>query len=157
MSQNEITILLSIIAVLISIFNFILKPLRGGVNVLERISELEINVNQLSEKIIAINTRLDKHSESFIELLERMTVMETKMDLFWKIVENKMPSMLRMPTHLEMDLLLDKMTAGKLNYSEMNDLKMRLNDIVYNNEKDVMKIFVLARLEQLLTNANVSV
>ena len=39
----------------------------------------------------------------------RMTSLETKVDLFWKVVETNVGQLLKSPTHAEKDMLLDKL------------------------------------------------
>ena len=58
----------------------------------------------------------------------RMTKLETKVELFWNVVETNVGQLLKSPTHLEKDKLLDKLAHKELNIEEAETLRSILTD-----------------------------
>lgn len=88
-------------------------------------------------------------------LKERIGLLEMKIGLFWRLVEEHMSGMLKAPTHLEMDLLLDKLKAHTLTLPEATRLrwwlrKVYLEDEVADAQRRMTAILVLAAVESLI-------
>ena len=80
------------------------------------------------------------------KLTERITKVEVKNDLFWKALENKLADMLKSPTHLNKDILLEKFKLGLLNQEEMVVLSTILTE-EYNVCKSLPLAMLISRLE----------
>jgi len=80
------------------------------------------------------------------KLTERITKVEVKNDLFWKALENKLADMLKSPTHLNKDILLEKFKLGLLNQEEMVVLSTILTE-EYNVSKSLPLAMLISRLE----------
>ena len=77
------------------------------------------------------------------------------MGLFWRLVEEHMSGMLKAPTHIEMDLLLDKLKAHTLTLPESHRLRWWLQKVYLEDDRaDVQRrmtaILVLAAVEALI-------
>lgn len=85
---------------------------------------------------------------------ERLTAVETKTDLFWRVVETTIPKMLKSyPTHLDKDVLLDKFSRRELDYEEAARLRTILlceMETVEPNPNTIAYVLVLSRLEQII-------
>ena len=83
----------------------------------------------------------------------RMTSLETKVDLFWKVVETNVGQLLKSPTHAEKDMLLDKLAHQELNIEEAERLRSILTDEMQLKGRDNGTIayeLIIGRLEGLL-------
>jgi hypothetical protein len=78
---------------------------------------------------------------------ERITRLEVKNELFWKALENKLADMLKSPTHLDKDILLDKFKDGSLTPEETKILRTILTEEFNNKEKSFALALVISRLE----------
>lgn len=91
-----------------------------------------------------------------VVLAERLARIETKLDLFWKVVEQNIPRLLKRPTHKRMDDLLDKMSMGGLNgdHSEAKELILLLEEDLKQQDSTrvLATTLILARLHQLVEN-----
>ncbi len=56
-------------------------------------------------------------------LEQRIVSVETKVNLFWKVVETEIPRLLKAPHTEEFDGLLDKFQEKKADYDELKKLK----------------------------------
>ena len=59
-------------------------------------------------------------------LKERVGLVEMKMGLFWRLVEEHLSGMLKKPIHHRMDMLLDKLAAHTLTLPECYELRDEL-------------------------------
>lgn len=88
---------------------------------------------------------------------ERLTALETKMDIFWKAIEGKVVEMLKSyPSYIEKDTLLDKMAKMELNVEEAEKLRTILacefTAEKQDNGKKIAYTLTLARLEQIIVD-----
>jgi hypothetical protein len=84
---------------------------------------------------------------------KRMTSLETKVDLFWKVVETNVGQLLKSPTHTEKDMLLDKLAHQELNIEEAEKLRSILTDEMQIKGRDngtIAYALIIGRLEGLL-------
>ncbi len=90
--------------------------------------------------------------EQAVKLEGRLVRLETKIDLFWTAIEQNIPRLLKQPTHLLRDRLLDKMSKGDLSREEAKELMEDLkNDTEASDGTKVLALtLVLARLQQLV-------
>jgi len=63
-----------------------------------------------------------------IKITERLARIETKTNLFWGMVEEKLAGSLKQPTHKVKDDLLDKLTVKEINGEEIDELLDILRD-----------------------------
>jgi len=81
---------------------------------------------------------------------ERLAKLETKVEVFWKALETNLVNLLKLPTHLLMDELLDKLAANTLGRGERAQLSAILAERLQTEENTAMKVaisLVLARLK----------
>lgn len=85
---------------------------------------------------------------------ERISALETKTDLFWKIVETEVAERLKSPAHKRKDDLLDKMKAHSLTLEEAEELaeivKAEYNNPHERKHIELGYILVIGRLEQIM-------
>src|SRR5678815_1634110 len=62
-------------------------------------------------------------------LQERCSLLEMKMGMFWRMVEEHLSTMLKKPTHLEMDALLEKLRLHTLTLEECYRLRRWLHAV----------------------------
>lgn len=86
---------------------------------------------------------------------ERLSSLETKVDLFWKVVEDKVTQILKSPNYFDKDLLLDKMRDRSLSLKEAEALRTIMNEeISLNHSKHLLgSILIIARLEGIIAEA----
>ena len=60
------------------------------------------------------------------ELKDRMAKMETKVEIFWDTMRMKLTEMVKAPTHVRMDELLDKFAAKTASPDDLIELKEQL-------------------------------
>jgi hypothetical protein len=91
----------------------------------------------------------------YVKLSSRIVSLETKVELFWKVIEMRLPQMLMLkenPHPQYFNELLRKMQNSKLSLHEMKILKDMLSE--ENNEDEnslkLAKALLLGRLEQLI-------
>ena len=86
-----------------------------------------------------------------VQLRERLTAVETKIEVFWGVVTDNIKGLLKHPTELRKDELLDKLP--KLNEFEAVELKEILKEDLHRaNDKTDKLIYalVLARTEIII-------
>jgi hypothetical protein len=112
----------------------------------------EISIITLIGMICTVLSVAMLYFKSINSIDRRLTRLETKTDLFWGMVEREIPRLLKAPTHLEMDDLLDKMTVSKLTKKDA----IRLKDILEkemdgcNDDKILACTLLLVRVEQII-------
>ena len=88
-------------------------------------------------------------------LEERCSLLEMKMGMFWRLVEEHLSGMLKKPIHLEMDMLLEKLKNHTLTLSEARTLQAQLQktyldaEAVHAHEK-LVAILVMSAVEALI-------
>lgn len=90
-------------------------------------------------------------------LKERTSIIETKMELFWDVVESEIPRLLKsnpitqIPTRK--DVLLDKMSQGQLSGDEVTELETTISEDMkrgdYNRTITVVQLLILTRLRHM--------
>jgi hypothetical protein len=84
---------------------------------------------------------------------KRMTELETKVGLFWHVIETNVGQLLKSPTHTEKDLLLDKLAHKELDIPEAERLRSILTDEMQLKGRDngiIAYALIIGRLEGLL-------
>lgn len=84
---------------------------------------------------------------------ERIAKIETKVDLFWKAVEINVGQLLKSPTHIEKDMLLDKLAHRELTMPEAETLRSILTDEMQLRGRDngiIAYALIIGRLEGIL-------
>jgi hypothetical protein len=102
---------------------------------------------------------IQKQQERAIALEKRMTQIETKVDLFWKVVETNVGQLLKSPTHTEKDTLLDKLAHRSLDIPEAEKLRGILTDEMQLQGRSngvIAYALIIARLEQVLYELELS-
>ena len=84
------------------------------------------------------------------KMKERITSLETKIDLFWKAIENNVVTLLKTyPTNITKDVLLDKLTNDELTLEDAQLLRtILLGEMATAAEKKLAYVLIVARLEQ---------
>jgi hypothetical protein len=70
-----------------------------------------------TEKVYAIM------AQSISEINVRLSIIESKTELFWSNVEANLGKILKSPTHYDKDILITKLTEKRINLDELNELK----------------------------------
>lgn len=83
----------------------------------------------------------------------RITRLEVQSGIFWKALENKLADMLKSPTHLSKDILLDKFKDDCLDEAETMILRTMLTE-EYNKKKTLELSMFISRLETRLQMKN---
>ena len=87
---------------------------------------------------------------------ERLSALETKMDLFWKAIEGNVAHMLKtFPTNINKDILLDEFSKGELTLEEAQKLRTILMGEMEISDKSAIGnklayVLVIGRLEQVI-------
>jgi hypothetical protein len=95
---------------------------------------------------------LFQHFAVTAKIQERITRLETKVELFWSSIEKSVAPMLKSyPTNVEKDILLDKMTLGELSLDEAYHLRtILMEEAKIERDKAIAYALALARLEQII-------
>jgi hypothetical protein len=92
-----------------------------------------------------------------VAMRERLATLETKIDVFWRLVEVELPKRLKTyPTHIEKDILLDKLTHRELTLDEAVHLRTILQSEIEGGNKEnllIAYVLVIGRLEQIIALA----
>ena len=82
----------------------------------------------------------------------KVSTLETKTELFWRCIENRVVDMIKtFPTNIKKDVLLDKLKSKEIILEEAAVLKTILEGELKTAEKDALSyILVLSRLEQII-------
>jgi len=88
-----------------------------------------------------------------IHIERRLSKLDALYQIFWKIIEEKVVDVLKSPTHIQKDILLDKFKNRTIELDEMEELKNILDHeqhLKKNTNNKLGYIMVMARLEQLI-------
>lgn len=101
--------------------------------------------------IITLIALAGQYFTTISSMKERLTKLETKIELFWKTVEKAIPKLLMAPHSPRQDELLQKLSNGKLSKTEACELKGLLEEAlkIKNPSKVVAIALLLSRLEQI--------
>ena len=94
-----------------------------------------------------------KQMEREVAREARMSKLETKVDLFWSVVETNVGQLLKSPVHVEKDMLLDKLAHKELNIDEAERLRSILTDEMQLKGRDngiIAYDLIIGRLEGIL-------
>lgn len=85
-----------------------------------RDSEMRTEHNVLHEKVSNVKMYVDKEINN---LSIRLTSVEQKVEIWWNIMEKEMIKLVKHPTELELDHLLDKYSNNTISSNELIQLK----------------------------------
>lgn len=118
--------------------------------------ELEIAISVTSIMLTVIGL-LFQYFKVILGLKERMATLETKINLFWSIVEREIPRLLKDPTGLTKDGLLDKFAehhSNGMTLQEMEELtgilECELKEKKMTNTRRIAYALIVGRLKQLI-------
>jgi hypothetical protein len=77
---------------------------------------------------------------------ERCSLLEMKMQMFWRLVEEHLSGMLKRPTHEEMDALLDKLKAHTLTLDEAYLLRTWVREVYLDEARTPPQQRIIATL-----------
>lgn len=103
--------------------------------------------------VLTIVGLLFQHFGVLANMKERISTLETKMELFWGTVEKNVGALLKTyPTNIGKDVLIDKMIDGVLTEEEARLLKTILIGEMDNKsvEQRLPYVLVIGRLDSLL-------
>jgi len=89
---------------------------------IEEYTSLGIAIASLLTVIVKHYGSDRNRTSQLVRLEARLVSLETKIDPFWKIVEQNIPRLLKRPTHERMDQLLDRMSQGNITLAEAKEL-----------------------------------
>ncbi len=89
--------------------------------------------------IIKTNKDLDalemRQNDKYSELAKLLTAFDVKVSLIWKYLELHLPDMLKRPTHLIMDALLEKFKTRTITHEETIQLKGLITELMADDMK----------------------
>ena len=107
------------------------------------ISDLKKDLQEGSEKIEAI----------VVSNGNRVSILETKMELFWKNIEGIVLDTLKHPNTVRRDELIEKFGDRTINIEELDELKGILEPVIKENSKSAEAYaagLVVARIDSIL-------
>ena len=109
-----------------------------------------VNYIAIAAVIISVLGFVTTYFGFIIRITERLAKIETKTNLFWGMVEEKVAGSLKQPTHKVKDDLLDKLTVKNINSEEIDELLDILRDeCTLDERKDLLLNYhlVISHLE----------
>ena len=110
--------------------------------------------------ICTLVTRSHEHVTTLQGMLgkldERCTLLELKIGVFWRLAEEHLALMLKKPTHVEMDALLDKLADHTLTLPECYELRRWLYQVYLapgllpTRQERLIAVVVSAAVEALI-------
>lgn len=104
-----------------------------------------------------VETEASVHvTNALAQLHERCSLLEMKMGMFWRLIEEHLSTMLKRPSHLEMDMLLDKLKAHTLTLEEAKLLHRWLQRVYLDEtgpeagQQRLVAILVVAAVDSLI-------
>ena len=134
----------SVIALLLAAANFLWTQFKEIAGLKERLAVVEAKCKTI---------------ETLEDVSKRLASMETKMELFWKFVQEKLTDVLMHPNTPRMDSLLLKLKNGApMALNQLNELKGYLEREMRklkecNDPRVIAAAFVLQRVEQLISDS----
>lgn len=121
----------------------------------KRMTGIEEKVEALKEEVKELKDCIarDTDTERINQAFERLCVLETKNELFWKSVEDTVITTLHHPNQFAKDSLLEKFQAKNITKEEINELKeMLVEDVTTkkNNAEAKAASILLARIQEVL-------
>lgn len=115
-------------------------------------SLLATTIGLLLQYFMVILKMKEDFAKDISEIRSRMTALETKTELFWRCIENKVVDMLKSyPTNIDKDVLLDKFVSKEITLDEVIILKTILEGELKLAEKEKFGyVLILGRLEQVI-------
>jgi hypothetical protein len=110
----------------------------------------------LTRTFMASRQDQSEHIQTMLATIqERCSLLEMKMGVFWRMCEEHLSTLLKKPTHIEMDDLLDKLRLHTLNLEESKRLrwwlqKVYLEDEATHAQARITAILVIAAVESLI-------
>ena len=141
-------IFLPIASIGISIIGLLWNHYREISGIKERVAKLESGSDDIKEVCKDIKFITDQVTING----NRITSLETKTDLFWRVIQDGVITMLKHPNCLDKDCLLDKLKDSTLTLDEAEKLKCLLKDDVTSKNTDAPSaVLALGLLEIELT------
>jgi hypothetical protein len=105
--------------------------------------------------IISVIGLLYQHFALIGGIKERLVRVETRVELFWNAIEGRVIEMLKSPTHLEKDELLDQLLHKEIRLPGAQRLRTILLEELNNrkridNGKKLAYALMIGRLEQVI-------
>jgi hypothetical protein len=94
--------------------------------ILSSVSALVALISLLRTFVVAGAAEATQTAENLTKLQERVSLVEMKIGMFWRMVEENMSGLLKRPTHLTMDALLDKLKRHTITLDECYQLRRQL-------------------------------
>jgi len=109
-------------------------------------------ISLLRTFLVAGRDQSTKFHDDIGHVQERLSLVEMKMGVFWRLVEENLSGMLKKPTHLEMDTLLDRLKTHTITLEECHILRqwlqqVYLNDKALHAQERIIAILVMAAVE----------
>jgi hypothetical protein len=138
----SIDIVLTIAGIIISILFF-----RYGI-----MKDKFDNDKKTAERLKALESACKDYDETCVDfknLSAVVTEMKVKIDVFWKALDNRLADMLKSPTHLDKDILMEKYKHDLLTFDETLVLKTILEE-EWNQKKSLDLAMFLSRLDVII-------
>jgi hypothetical protein len=145
---------LSIGSLIVAILGFLWARFKEGADLRERIAKLE----QSQTDSTSVQQGLKGLGDKVAINSDRLTRIETKIELFWNAMTDNAINALHHPTETRSDQLLDKLKTKSITLAEIQELKTllrcRIKSFESSGQKNGAEIFwatfMVARLDVLL-------
>lgn len=136
MDMEDAKLIISILAVVFTILNFVYARVAVQHQLTERLAHLESFRKDVDER----RRDRDKDIEQIWKVLDELREVIPKVDLFWDIIREHVPKMLLHPDEEARDILLIKLSNNTIKHDEAIDLKALLeNELEHlKQNKEVM-------------------
>jgi hypothetical protein len=115
--EIPIQVILSLLSIGISIvvayYGFVVK-------ISSRTTKLETENKDIFDKLKVV----DEKTKCLIEIEKNVTELKTRIDIFWKVLEPHLATIIHSPQHVLRDNLIDKMISSNI---QLNELKTLIN------------------------------
>lgn len=123
--------------------------------VLSGLSLLVAVVSLIRVFVVAAQDQSGKTKNELGEVKERVSTLEMKMGMFWRLCEEYLSGMLKKPYHVRMDTLLDKLRDHTLTLPECYELRDQLQENYLNEAapraaERIIAILVVGAVESLI-------
>lgn len=96
--------------------------------------------------VVAGQSQSEKTHDDISHIQARLDLIEMKLGVFWKLVEENLSTMLKKPTHNEMDHLLDKLEQHTLTLDEAYRLRGWIRQVYLDTDTATAQERMIATL-----------
>ncbi len=105
--------------------------------------EISIIISIISVLIalyLAVKATTKENTDAKLRIAERLTTLEGKYEIFWKIIEPHLATIIHSPIHKERDELVNKLVSGTIELGETKTLIPMLQALIEENHNDQKRL-----------------